>query len=243
MQSDGNAVVYDSRNVVTWSSNTAGKGVGPYKLVINDDNSLTIVESNGNWIWSSMRDKTSAFRVATTQSTGYTPETNTFQLKNLDVNCGGNALNQFYLKRDGVGNYKYDFTCSTAANNRGNEFSTTDRVYGSNTQKNTGWNDGGGGLNMYLDRHAVDCGSGVISQFRLDAQNNQMRYNYTCKNPRNPFSSCRAVTTPPYSNGDGQSLFLAGHNVSCGADEAMSAFRLYRPSGNTVAYEYKCCKF
>lgn len=244
MQSDGNAVVYDSQNVVTWSSNTAGKGVGPYKLVINDDNSLTIVESNGNWIWSSMRDKTSAFRVATTQSTGYTPETNTFQLKNLDVNCGGNAVNQFYLKRDGRGSYKYDFTCSTAANNRGNDFSTTDRVYGSNIQKNTGWNDGGGGNIIYLDRHAVDCGTGVISQFKLDAQNNKIQYNYTCKNPRNPFSSCRAVTTPPYSNGDGQSFFLAGHNVACGADEAMSAFRLYQPGQQgTVAYEYKCCKF
>jgi hypothetical protein len=34
MQGDGNLVLYDAANVAYWASNTDGKGVGPYKLVL-----------------------------------------------------------------------------------------------------------------------------------------------------------------------------------------------------------------
>jgi len=52
MQSDGNAVVYDSKNVALWNAGTYGKGVGPYKLIIQDDKNVVIYDSTGKATWS-----------------------------------------------------------------------------------------------------------------------------------------------------------------------------------------------
>lgn len=238
MQSDGNAVVYDSKGVPTWASNTAGKGVGPYTLILNDDKSLEIwgKDNYGKSLktWSSMRDLTSKFEVIRNTSTGYTPEFNTLQLKNLDVNCGGDVLNQFHLQRDYRGNYKYDFTCSTAAINRGSEWANVDRAYDGTSRQYTAPIDNGKGNLTALSKHNVDCGSDVISQFRLDTAGDVnvglINYNYTCKKPKNPLKSCRTVTTGENDAGGGNSIYLDRHNISCAADEALSSFKLNNKS-------------
>lgn len=239
MQGDGNAVVYDSKGFPTWASNTAGKGVGPYTLILNDDKSLEIWGKDNYGkslkIWSSMRDITNTFRLAGTQWSNPTSAYQTLSLKNIGVDCGENVLNNFSLpfdKRRFTSNYSY--RCSTAATNRGTEWSSTNRTY-ITKDTNTDWNDAGGGNIIYLDRHNVDCGSGVISQFKLQQRgNNEINYKYTCKNPINPLKSCRTLNTPPQEYGaiiSGLSLMpLANQYVGCEQDEALSSFRLYRPS-------------
>ena len=57
MQSDGNFVVYVSRHMVPanalWASGTHGKGVGPYKLVMQGDNNLVIYDKRNTPTWAS----------------------------------------------------------------------------------------------------------------------------------------------------------------------------------------------
>jgi len=54
MQGDGNAVLSDlNGNTVHWTSNTAGKGVGPYRLTMQADGNLVITDSTSGTIWSS----------------------------------------------------------------------------------------------------------------------------------------------------------------------------------------------
>lgn len=57
MQSDGNFVVYVSPHFVSanalWASGTHGKGVGPFKLVMQSDNNLVVYDSKGTPTWAS----------------------------------------------------------------------------------------------------------------------------------------------------------------------------------------------
>jgi hypothetical protein len=53
LQSDGKLVLYDTANVAYWASNTDGKGVGPYKLVLQDSGVANIVDGTGAAIWAS----------------------------------------------------------------------------------------------------------------------------------------------------------------------------------------------
>jgi len=52
LQTTGNLVVLDAKDVQIWSSNTANLGVAPYKLKVRDVRSIKIVDSNGTPIWS-----------------------------------------------------------------------------------------------------------------------------------------------------------------------------------------------
>lgn len=49
-QTDGNLVLYDSKNKALWSSNTAGKSVG--KAIMQTDGNFVIYDSNNSAIWS-----------------------------------------------------------------------------------------------------------------------------------------------------------------------------------------------
>jgi hypothetical protein len=53
----------------------------------------------------------------------------------------------------------------------------------------------------------------------------------------------RIVSTPANDWGWGNSVYLDRHDVACAGDEVMNYFQLYRPSGNQIAYRYRCSKF
>jgi len=54
VQSDGNVVLSDvSNGKVFWSTNTAGKGVAPYRFAIQDDGNLVLSDSTGSSLWTS----------------------------------------------------------------------------------------------------------------------------------------------------------------------------------------------
>ena len=74
-----------------------------------------------------------------------------------DVKCDGDqVLKRFKLGRNGKGKYKYDYKCCDP------------QVKATGTEnKETPMNDDGNGNMVYLDRHSVDCGNGLISQFKL----------------------------------------------------------------------------
>jgi hypothetical protein len=51
--------------------------------------------------------------------------------------------------------------------------------------------------------------------------------------------SYRNRKTPSNKWGRGNSIYLDRHNMDCG-DDAIRQFRLYRPAGNRIAYNYSC---
>jgi len=54
VQTDGNVVFSDVNNgKVYWSSNTGGKGVGPYTLTMQNDGNLVLSDSRSSSLWTS----------------------------------------------------------------------------------------------------------------------------------------------------------------------------------------------
>jgi hypothetical protein len=152
------------------------------------------------------------------------------------VDCGENSiLNQFHMNREYDANrvpnhLQYNYTCHTG--HKGNL-----------TDKKTADNDSGGGNLIFLDRHTVDCEDKFINQFKLLTQSaGTMRYDYKCSDTPVDTETCRSDKISPQEDGGGNVIYLDRQNVSCNEGEALTKFRLSRPSGNTVAYEYTCCK-
>jgi len=193
----------------------------------------------------SYKDGVPTWNVLSNTSTGWNDEGggNTIYLDRHNVDCGNNPIQRFHLTRDGRGNYRYDYTCGVAYVKGG--ANVTNDIIEKTSYKSTPSNDRGGGNNIYLDRHRVECeGDGYISQFLLSHMGNpyNYQYNYRCNKTKKPMK-CRDVVTKPYSNGGGNAVYLDGLDVKCNNDEVLSAFQLYRPSEGTNAYWYRCCKF
>ena len=161
---------------------------------------------------------------------------NLIYLDRHSVDCGDKSImNQFHMNRekDANGSYnkiQYNYTCHT-----GRE--------GKLTQKNSGDNEDGGGNIIYLDRHSVNCEDQFINQFRLTRPSgNTIRYDYKCSDTPVDEETCRTDKIAPQEDGGGNLIYLDRQNVNCKDDEALTKFRLTRPSNNTIAYEYTCCK-
>lgn len=157
-----------------------------------------------------------------------------------NVTCDPNAVQRFRLVRNGAGKFQYNYGCSTGVE------------LGTATPTNTPFNDNGNGLNIFLDRHDVKCSEGsVLTQFKLSqnpaANSSQYRYDYTCRAVKEEMV-CRDVSSRPCEgwcdglDGEGQLVYLDRHDVKCDADEAMSQFKLTRPTPETIGYTYRCCK-
>jgi hypothetical protein len=115
----------------------------------------------------SYKDGTPTFQVTQNTATGLNDPGggNTIYLDRHNVDCGDNGIKRFHLTRAGNGNFRYDYTCSAPYIDGQN---MTSNVVKSAAWNSTGLNDQGGGANIYLDRHAVDCGEdGAITQFKL----------------------------------------------------------------------------
>jgi TonB family protein len=159
---------------------------------------------------------------------------NAVYLDRHDVRCGpGETLTRFRLRRNpSQTHYRYEYSCSDAAPSVCQD-------------RSTAWNDDGRGNAVYLDRHEVACGTDeALSSFRLrrDGGNTQYRYEYMCCSA--PLARCRELDTGWNDDGRGDAVFLDRHDVACGADEALSRFRLRRnPEDQTrYRYEYTCCE-
>ena len=56
---DGNLKIYNKNNTQVWQSNTVGKGVGPYTIVLTNTGNLTLVDSKNTIVWQSNSKGTS----------------------------------------------------------------------------------------------------------------------------------------------------------------------------------------
>jgi hypothetical protein len=100
-------------------------------------------------------------------------------------------------------------------------------------------NDWGGGNMIFLDRHTLDCGDDGLNQFRLGRPTgNQIQYKYKCLDGINSPANINKDTG---SNdwGGGNTIFLDRHNVNCDKNP-IAKFRLVRPEGHTIRYDYTC---
>ena len=53
MQSDGNLVIYDSKNVSIWSTGTIHDGVSQRRLILQNSGILAVVDATDKIIWQS----------------------------------------------------------------------------------------------------------------------------------------------------------------------------------------------
>ena len=102
-------------------------------------------------------------------------------------------------------------------------------------------NDSGQGNSVYLDRHTINCGKGIISQFKLNNNGKgKINYNATCiPDPNN--SEYTKHFTPLNDDGRGNTVYLDKHNIDCKNQGLISRIKLVR-GGNAkkVGYEYTC---
>jgi hypothetical protein len=172
------------------------------------------------------------------QATEYNSLVDTYSLDKHNINCESDAINNFKIElSDNKNELRYNYNCSSGGD------------FGEIVQKNTGFNDGGQGTVIYLDRHNVDCGSNsLLNNFYLTKNPdnlNDYRYNYNCINSNKPLT-CRTVQSEKISDiSDGnKNIFkLSSANLLCNEDEALNKFKLFRPDGNSVQYDYTCCKY
>ena len=161
------------------------------------------------------------------------------------VTCGAKtAVNEFkYVRTDADKGFKYTAQCIGNAS------------LGDNVAKSVDWQDNGGDWSktpiVFLDRQNIACGTDeVITGFTLQngwnsgttpALNGKIRYNYTCAKSAKPLT-CRDVTTTASPLGTSSAKELDKQDVKCASDEAMSQFKFYRPTADTIGYTFKCCK-
>ena len=102
-------------------------------------------------------------------------------------------------------------------------------------------NDSGQGNSVYLDRHTINCGKGIISQFKLNNNGKgKINYNATCiPDPNN--SEYTKHFTPLNDDGRGNTVYLDRHNIDCKNQGLISRIKLVR-GGNAkkVGYKYTC---
>jgi hypothetical protein len=177
----------------------------------------------------SYKDGTPTFQVTQNTATGLNDPGggNTIYLDRHNVECGNSALKRFKLVNHG-NQYRYDYSCSTPMIAGQN---VTSNAVENVTYKNTPSNDQGGGYNIYLDRHHVDCGDNAyLSQFLLSHMGipNRYQYNYKCNKTKKPLK-CRVVNNTPTDNGLWNARDLDKQDITCNNDEVLNSFRLYRP--------------
>lgn len=168
------------------------------------------------------------------------------------VTCGAKtAVNQFkYVRTNTPGStgiadqgFKYTAQCIGGG------------MLGDNVAKSVEWQDNGSDWSktalVFLDRQNIACGTDeVITGFTLQngwnsgttpALNGKIRYNYTCAKSNKPLT-CRDVTTTASPLATSNAKDLDKQDVKCASDEAMSQFKLTRPTADTIGYTFKCCK-
>ena len=186
----------------------------------------------------------------------------TRQIQRLNLDCGDLLLGQFRLLR-GLENKrdneftkleKIDKNFDKTANQIGYEYTCkkTNKI-GDFINKKTQINDDGKGANYFLDRHNINCQTGIISSFNLKSddeklfgENFGMYYDYKCM--LTGTKNCTNHHTIFESEGDnlnndsGHVKYLNKHNVICPENKFLKSFNLERNEVNEIRYNYKCCE-
>ena len=167
MQSDGNLVIYDSRQSPTWASNTWHNGRGEYKVELDNNGELKIIESNGSIRWS-VRANSSGSNKYRTVSDSLVSRCELEQGHYLQSSGGS-----FYLRMQSDGNL-----VATSANG----WSATETIWSSKTNGHgvgpyRSKLEENGNLIIYDSTNAVIWMSGVyekgtIGPYRLTVESN-----------------------------------------------------------------------
>jgi hypothetical protein len=155
---------------------------------------------------------------------------NVIFLDRHNIDCVNKPMNGLQLVNEPDSKIRYNYKCSSG------------NISGQPFIKTTEWNTRDNVI--HLDRHAIDCGSGaVLSQLKLEnSADNKMRYSYTCIPTTNSLT-CREVSTALNDDGEGNSIFLDRHNVTCNNDEVLQKLKLVTdPVQKKYQYKYTCCK-
>jgi len=119
---------------------------------------------------------------------------------------------------------------------------STPKGLGNCQKKNSAWNNDGGGDNRYMDRHNAVCGTDqVMTQWQLQTANRKFRFEYECCDVNAGLDKCSQHSTPMNDDGGGKVRHLDRHNVNCPASTMMTQWRLTRPSGSQIRFDYTCC--
>ena len=162
---------------------------------------------------------------------------NTVYLDRHNVDCETEGLQGFKLYRPRWNQIAYNYQCSKTQN------------YNSRFNKATGWNAEGGGANIYLDRHNVNCGAHPLTRFKLQRNGRgRYRYDFQCARAKHK-GGCRKAVTPMNDEGNFWNIYLDRHHPRCHNHEVMTQFKLGRqknvgpnhPEGK-FHYRYTCCK-
>ena len=114
----------------------------------------------------------------------------------------------------------------------------TNAKFSNLTSKDTGFNDGGGGNIIYLDRHTLDCSGGLLNEMVYVRSGNNFRYNYNCLNVGSEFGKTISTKSTP-SLPEGDTTNLKDHNIDCG-DSILSKIHYLRDTGGKFHYDYSC---
>jgi len=141
------------------------------------------------------------------------------------VNCGNRALRSFKLFRPTSNTIAYQYSCSQES-------------MGQPIQKETRADLDGGGNMVYLDRQRVECNNMAILGFKLfRPTSNTVAYMYTCGSKK--LNTVQHHETRANLDGRGNVIYLDRQYVNCG-NNYITYFKLFRPTSNTVAYQYGC---
>ena len=136
------------------------------------------------------------------------------------------AINSFRLVRGGS-TIKYEYKCvkSDTVSKVCTEFNT-------DPQEALGVN--------YLDRHTVNCPSGVLKGFQLLRNGNKMYYKYKCCNFTTGAANCNKIETAKTSSGDFKTFYLDRQQIDVPANRAISNFKLVS-DGTNFSYSLTVC--
>ena len=106
----------------------------------------------------------------------------------------------------------------------------------------TPWRYDGGGDTACLADHHLDCGNDqmMITKFRLESSQNQIRYMYVCCRFAYQFCNMRAVTNDPTERNEAL-IYLDKQHVDCGDNGVLKSFNLMVPDLDCWYYKYQCC--
>ena len=157
--------------------------------------------------------------------------------RDIDCTAYGSALNKFKLRAPARDGLSYDVVCGGIDP----QFLSSATV-----SRNTPENGIENGDIKFLDRHNLDCGTGVMTKFALNTRGDNMTYEYDCKDLQYSSKVCRTVETD-WAGGSNSLEMLDGLDVKCREDESISQFQILNGANfgkwdDWNKYRYTCCK-
>ena len=156
---------------------------------------------------------------------------NSVYLARHNIDCGTSSLlSELSLATDSKKRIQYKYKCCPDTSKAG--VST----------RWTGLNDSGNGQISLLDRHNVDCPTGLLTQAKLEKSKDgkKYRYKYGCKELQS--KDCTKYNTGWNIKGEGEkNIYLERHKIQCPPDKALKQFKLVQ-KGDKIRYDYTCCE-